>query len=216
MSLFLFLLSIILLLPPSCSSLRLMTYYDTLINRLGATIKSEPSSNSKYHHHHGLFGFDEIETLKDFHIYCKLHAPSERTTVDMLDKFLLRQREEKKDTTKNVEVFVSSNDHPPGDRFVFNTICTGMLMHDTKYVLSAYYLTENNLKTLGEHFCFVLDMQEMESLLYPTRRHNPNHHHYHHIIDTPYDVLFFEVNSLTVQFNDELWQTLMKYRILEI
>ena len=203
-------------------ALLLISHYNALYERLSLLSTSQTTTTTTTRGCE-IFAFEEIQTLKEFHIYSKLKDLSDRTNAYMLDKFLLMHKKKKNHHyyPTNLEFFVSSNHGINNDEFCFNAICTGSLMHDTQYVLSAYYLTEKNAKMLGEHFCFLLNMQQMENILYPARHvfssssSSSSSPSKEEEVATGED-LFFEVNSLNIHYNDDIWQKLMQYRFVEI
>jgi hypothetical protein len=146
---------------------------------------SKPNPNPNHHHQRFLLmnvlknskknHKVEIMTskdLKDAHIYCKVHQLSGQISGPLLEYFMIEKfKMEKNEASKcigdvryknqNYEIKTSLGGHT---HTKFNYIQI-RFNHDCDYLLTAYYLSDENVDTSGELFIFKLNKKEMKDLI---------------------------------------------------
>jgi hypothetical protein len=110
--------------------------------------------------------------LKHAHIYCKIHQLSGQLSGPLIEHYIQEKYKMIKNNSSlcigdlqhnqtNIEVKISNGgkDH---NRFNYVQL---RLNHQCEYILTAYYLCESNVDTLGELFIFKLNKTEMKHII---------------------------------------------------
>jgi len=128
------------------------------------------SKTTKNHH-------DSImicKTIKEAHIYCKYNKISGQSSGVFIEKFIQKKFNfiknnanlcsgdlKSKKSNKNVEIKVSLGG-VENNKFNFVQI---RLNHNCDYILTAYYLHENNVENFGDLYIFKLNKQNIKKII---------------------------------------------------
>jgi hypothetical protein len=106
------------------------------------------------------------------HIYCKIHQLSGQLSGPLIEHYIQEKYKMIKNSSSlcigdlqhnqtNIEIKISNGgkDH---DRFNYVQL---RLNHQCEYILTAYYLNETNVDTLGELFIFKLTKHDMKRII---------------------------------------------------
>ena len=164
-------------------------------------------------------------TLKDAHIYCKIHNFSGQFSGPSIEKYI----EKKYNMTKisasecngdlrcndtNIEIKVS-NGGKENNKFNYVQL---RMNHNCIYIFTAYYIHESNLDQLGELFIFKLDKDNIKEIV-------AKHGGYAHgTVGELGKITLENLNSennqkeyaLRPKYGDNCWKDLLQFRIDEI
>jgi len=165
------------------------------------------------------------ETVKDAHMYCKLHQLSGQVSGPLIESYIKQKYNMQKNTASsctgdlchndaNIEIKVSNGGQ---DNNKFNYVQLRM-NHDCEYLLTAYYLDYSNLDEFGELYMFRLNKSQLKPIIL-------NYGGYAHgtikklgkitkedLDNTANDKEY----SLRPKYGDSCWKDLLPYRIEEI
>ena len=165
------------------------------------------------------------DSLKKAHIYCKINNLSGQITGNLIEHYIKNKNNmfrnnaslccgDLKFNNINYEI-KASNGGKEHNKFNFVQI---RLNHTCNYILSAYYLNEDNIQTLGELFIFKLDKSQIKNiiLLYGSYAHGTK--------KNLGDITFENLNDLNnnkeyclrPKYDDNCWKHLLTFRIYEI
>lgn len=165
------------------------------------------------------------ETLKDAHIYCKINNLSGQQAGPLIEYYIKKKYGMNKNKAslcigdlefneKNIEVKVS-NGGKEHNRFNYVQL---RMNHDCEYILTAYYLTDENICDMGELFIFKLNKQAIKDLIikYGGYAHGTKKK----LGEIKKEDLDDETNdkeyAIRTKYGDKCWKELMKFRINEI
>lgn len=125
--------------------------------------------NSKINHKNEIC---KMTSIKDIHIYCKINNLSGQVSGPLIEHFIKKKYNmikncsslcigDLKYNNQNLEI-KSSNGGKNHNKFNFVQI---RMNHDCNYLLTAFYLDENNLDDLGELFIFKLLKNDIKQLI---------------------------------------------------
>jgi hypothetical protein len=162
-------------------------------------------------------------SLKNAHIYCKINNLSGQITGPLIENFIKIKYGMSKNNAshcngdllcgkKNIEIKVSNGGK---DHNKFNYVQL-RVNHDCEYILTAYYISVENINNLGELFIFRLNKDEMINLII-------KHGKYAHGTIQKLGKIEISINdtdnreyALRPKYGDKCWTELLKYRIDEI
>lgn len=190
---------------------------DTRVNML-----EEHLSLSKIKHDEQIM---KITNLKDAHIYCIIYHVSAQQYGPLLEKFIRIKfdyiKNKSKDCVgdcskygKNIEIKVSLG----GETHTkFNFVQIRPSHKCDIYLLTAYHLSTDNVKSQGELYIFQISKEEIKKIisLYGTYAHGTIKEHGKITIETLNDETNIKEYALRTTINDDLWMSLLKYRIFE-
>jgi hypothetical protein len=167
----------------------------------------------------------QSSNLKDAHIYCKVNQLSGQISGPLIEYYIKNKYNMIKNNSslcigdlkynnKNIEIKISTGGK---DNNKFNYVQL-RINHNCNYILTAYYISDENLKIMGELFIFKLNKFNMKNIIlkYGTYAHgtieklgsitnkdlnNPNN-------DKEY--------AIRPKYGDKCWDELLKYRIDDI
>jgi len=164
----------------------------------------------------------QSSNIKDAHIYCKINQLSGQIAGPLIEYYIKNKYNmiknnsslcigDVKHNNKNIEIKISTGGK---DNNKFNYVQL-RINHNCDYILTAYYISDENLKIMGELFIFKLNKFNMKNIIlkYGTYAHgtiqklgsitnkdlnNPNN-------DKEY--------AIRPKYGDKCWDELLKYRI---
>ncbi len=154
------------------------------------------------------------------HIYCRINQLNGQKTGNLLEHYII----DKYFMVKNHESLCIGDVHYNNinyeiksslgynNRFHYVQI---RLNHDCHYLLTAYYLSENNVETLGELFMFNLNKEQMKHIIYKygSYAHGTIKKLGQITMDDLNDVDNNKEYSLRPRYNSKCWNELLLYRI---
>jgi hypothetical protein len=164
-------------------------------------------------------------TLKDAHIYCKIHKLSGQVTGPLIENYI----KEKYNMTKNnaslctgdvtynnhnIEIKVS-NGGKENNKFNYVQL---RMNHNCNYILTAYYIGNDNLDNLGELFIFQLTKENIKNLIchYGGYAHGT----IQKLGKITKEDLDNETNdkeyAIRPKYGDKCWNDLLQFRIIDI
>jgi len=164
------------------------------------------------------------KTLKDAHIYCKIHKLSGQISGNLIENYIKNKHHMTKNSPsscsgdlysneKNIEIKVS-NGGKTNDKFNYVQL---RMNHDCEYILTAYYLTKFNLKNLGELFIFRIQKNDIKKLI--LRHGNYAHGTFQNLGKITEEDLNNIKNdkeySIRPKYGDKCWNDLLKFKIDE-
>ena len=166
-----------------------------------------------------------LNTLKEAHIYCKIHKLSGQVTGALVENFIkYKYKMEKNCASKcigdlkhnNIDIEIKvSNGGKDNNKFNFVQI---RMNHTCEYLLTAYYLDYTNVNTLGELYLFKLNKNDIKKIIL-------DHGGYAHGTITKLgkitkDDLDKNNNekeyALRPKYGDNCWKRLLEFRINNI
>ena len=165
------------------------------------------------------------ETVKDAHMYCKLHQLSGQVSGPLIEYYIKQKYNMQKNSASsctgdlchndaNIEIKVSNGGQ---DNNKFNYVQLRM-NHECEYLLTAYYLDYSNLDNFGELYIFKLNKSQLKTLIlkYGAYAHGTikklGKITKEDLDDTTNDKEY----SLRPKYEDKCWKELLPYRIEEI
>lgn len=178
-------------------------------------------NNSKINHKSEIM---KLDTIKNAHIYCKLHNLSGQVSGPLLEYFIKNKYKMEKNNAsycigdlkycgKNIEIKVS-NGGKNNNKFNYVQI---RINHDCEYIFTAYYLNYENVESEGELFMFRLDKEQIKKLIlkfggYAHGTIKKLNKITKSDLDDPYNDKEY---ALRPTYNDKCWNELLNYRIHE-
>lgn len=163
-------------------------------------------------------------TIKDVHIYCKIFNLPGQISGALIEKYIKNKYIMQKNhpslcigdlfyRQKNIEIKIS-NGGKKHNRFNFVQI---RLNHDCDYLLSTYYIDNDNLSELGEWFMFKIDKNSMKTLIlkYGSYAYGTTQKLGKIAIEDLEDLNNNKEYAIRPKYGDECWKTLLKFRIFE-
>jgi hypothetical protein len=176
---------------------------------------------AKYNHKKEIINQPNI---KYAHIYCKINRLSGQKSGPLVEYFIQNKYEMTKNKsslcigdlkynsgTCNVEIKISNG----GDNNnIFNYVQLRM-NHKCDYILTAYYIDDENIDKMGELFIFKLNKKQLRQIIY-------RYGGYAHgtvkklgriTIDDLEDSLNNKEYAIRPKYGDSCWEELLKFRI---
>lgn len=166
-------------------------------------------------------------TLKDAHIYCKIHNLSGQMTGPLLEHYIKHKYGMTKNNASacsgdlysvtnqcNLEIKIS-NGGKEHNRFNYVQL---RMNHDCDYLLTAYYLDHHNLEDLGELFIFRLNKDQIKTLIlkYGGYAHGTLQHLGEIKKENLDDVSNEHEYAIRPKYGDKCWNELLSYRVNDI
>lgn len=161
--------------------------------------------------------------LKYAHIYCKINNLSGQTTGPLIEYYIQHKFDMKKNNASdcigdlssdktNYEIKVS-NGGKENDKFNYVQI---RFNHKCDYLLTAYYISEQNIDNCGELYIFKIPKENLKTIV-------EKHGHYAHgTIQKLGNITLNDLNqnnnkeyALRPKYNDEYWKLLLQFKISE-
>lgn len=164
-------------------------------------------------------------TLKDSHIYCKIHNLSGQVSGPLIENFIKNKYGMIKNNASscvgdllcnqvNLEIKVS-NGGKENNKFNYVQI---RMNHSCEYILTAYYLSYENLDNNGELFIFRLNKENIKNLI--LKYGGYAHGTIHKLGEIKKEDLDDETNdkeyAIRPKYGDKCWNELLQFRINEI
>ena len=163
--------------------------------------------------------------IKDAHIYCKINHLSGQISGPLIEYYIKNKYNmiknnsslcigDVKHNNKNIEIKISTGGK---ENNKFNYVQL-RINHNCDYILTAYYLSNENLKNSGELFIFKLNKFNMKNIIlkYGTYAHGTiqklgviNKKN----LDDPNNDKEYAIRP---KYADKCWNELLKYRINDI
>jgi hypothetical protein len=163
--------------------------------------------------------------IKYAHAYCKINQLSGQVAGPLIENYIKSKYEMTKNKASlcigdlqcnqiNIEIKVSSGGK---DNNKFNYVQLRM-NHPCEYILTAYYINEDNIDDLGELFIFKLSKTDIQSIIlkYGGYAHGTTKKLGIITIDDLNDVTNNKEYALRPKYGDKCWCELLKFRIDEI
>jgi hypothetical protein len=164
-------------------------------------------------------------SLKDAHIYCKIHNLTGQQTGPSIEKYIKNKYNMLKINASsccgdlscngiNFEIKVS-NGGKENNQFNYVQI---RMNHNCEYILTAYYLSYENLHKNGELFIFRLNKENIKSLIL-------KHGGYAHgtigelgkiTMDDLNDINNKKEYDIRPKYGDKCWKELLQFRVEDI
>lgn len=164
------------------------------------------------------------QTLKDAHIYCKLHSLSGQLTGPLIETYIRDKYQMKKNNAascngdvyhnnRNIEIKVSIGGQI-NNKFNYVQI---RMDHDCDYLFTAYYLDYSNVEELGELYIFKMKKEDIQDVVL-------NHGGYAHgtvkklgeiTLEDLLDCNNKKEYCLRPKYGDKCWKSLLRFRIDE-
>lgn len=165
------------------------------------------------------------KTLKDAHIYCKVNNLSGQQAGPLIEYYIKKKYGMSKNKSslcigdlefndKNIEIKIS-NGGKEHNRFNYVQL---RMNHKCEYILTAYYLNDENIDNMGELFIFKLNKEAIKDLIikYGGYAHGTKQK----LGDIKKQDLDDETNdkeyAIRTKYGDKCWQELLRFRIDEI
>jgi hypothetical protein len=163
--------------------------------------------------------------IKHAHIYCKIHYLSGQVSGPLIEHYIKHKYSMIKNNSSlcigdlqhnqtNLEIKIS-NGGKDNNRFNYVQL---RMNHNCEYILTAYYVTEENVETLGELFIFKLNKNDMKKIILKYGGYA------HGTIQKLGGITEEELNNPTndkeyairPKYGDKCWCELLPFRIPEI
>lgn len=187
-------------------------------------IKLQQILDSSYSHKKHTENILNLSTLKDAHIYCKINNLSGQFTGPILEKYVKIKYKMIKNTVSsctgdlkhnknNIEI-KASNGGKTNNKFNYVQL---RMNHNCNYILTAYYISYDNLEKLGELYIFKLTKDNIKQIIvkYGNYAHGTIDKLGHITIDDLNDLNNQKEYALRPKYGDKCWNELLNYRIEE-
>ena len=164
------------------------------------------------------------ESVKNAHIYCKINQLSGQVTGPLIELYLKEKYNMIKNNASlcigdlqhnNVNIEVkASNGGKNNNKFNYVQL---RMNHDCEYLLTAYYISQKNIDTMGELFIFKIKKETLRELIL-------QHGGYAHgtvaqlgriTIQDLEDVTNDKEYAIRPTYGDKCWNDLLPYRVQE-
>jgi hypothetical protein len=164
--------------------------------------------------------------IKYAHIYCKVNRLSGQISGPLVEYFIQNKYGMKKNKSSlcigdlkykgsgNVEIKIS-NGGDNNNRFNYVQL---RMNHECDYILTAYYIDDENIENLGELFIFKLNKKQLRQIIY-------RYGGYAHgtvkklgriTIDDLEDSLNNKEYAIRPKYGDSCWKELLNFRIVDL
>jgi hypothetical protein len=163
--------------------------------------------------------------IKYAHIYCKIHQLSGQVSGPLIEYFIKNKYEMIKNNSSlcigdlqhnktNIEIKIS-NGGKENNKFNYVQL---RMNHTCEYVLTAYYISDDNLENMGELFIFKLNKTDMKKIIF-------KHGGYAHGTIKKLGIITEEdlenpandkEYAIRPKYGDKCWHELLNFRIQEI
>lgn len=166
----------------------------------------------------------KCKTIKDAHIYCKINNLSSQCSGILIEEFIKNKYNMKKNKSSlcigdlkynntNIEIKIS-NGGKKNNKFNYVQL---RVNHICDYILTAYYISKENLDSLGELFIFKLKKEDIKTLILKYG------HYAHGTIMNNGSITQDNLNdnknkneyAIRPKYGDKCWNELLKFRIDE-
>jgi hypothetical protein len=167
----------------------------------------------------------QSSNLKDAHIYCKVNQLSGQISGPLIEYYIKNKYNMIKNNSslcigdvkyknKNIEIKISTGGKE-NDKFNYVQL---RINHDCEYILTAYYISDENLKKSGELFIFRLNKIYMKNIILKYGSYA------HGTIKKLGSITNKDLNNpkndkeyaIRPKYGDSCWCELLKYRIDDI
>jgi hypothetical protein len=167
----------------------------------------------------------QSSNLKDAHIYCKVNQLSGQISGPLIEYYIKNKYNMIKNNSslcigdvkyknKNIEIKISTGGKE-NDKFNYVQL---RINHDCDYILTAYYISDENLKNSGELFIFRLNKIYMKNIILKYGSYA------HGTIKKLGSITNKDLNNpkndkeyaIRPKYGDNCWCDLLKYRIDDI
>ena len=167
----------------------------------------------------------QSSNLKDAHIYCKINQLSGQISGPLIEYYIKNKYNMIKNNSslcigdvnyknKNIEIKISTGGKE-NDKFNYVQL---RINHDCDYILTAYYISDENLKNSGELFIFRLNKIYMKNIILKYGSYA------HGTIKKLGSITTKDLNNpkndkeyaIRPKYGDSCWCDLLKYRIDDI
>ena len=183
---------------------------------------SQILSRSKCNHKLQMMNLPDLKTA---HIYCKENLLSGQISGPLIEHYIKDKYVMTKNRASlcigdlhhnhtNIEIKVSNGGK---DNNKFNYVQIRM-NHTCDYILTAYYIHESNLDTLGELFIFRLNKKDMKSMIlkYGGYAHGTVHKLGPITAEDLDNATNDKEYTIRPKYGDKCWRELLKFRIEDI
>ncbi len=165
------------------------------------------------------------ESLKYAHIYCKVNRLSGQITGSLIENYIkFKYNMDKNNSSecigdlkyKNIDFEIkASNGGKDSNKFNYVQI---RMNHVCEYILTAYYINESNLETLGELFIFRLNKDNIKKIIldYGSYAHGTITKLGEITADDLNDTSNDKEYTIRPKYGDECWKQLLSFRINDI
>jgi hypothetical protein len=166
--------------------------------------------------------FKQSSNIKDAHIYCKINQLSGQISGPLIEYYIKNKYKmiknnaslcigDVKHKNKNIEIKISTGGK---ENNKFNYVQL-RVNHNCDYILTAYYLSKENLKNMGELFIFRLNKKYMKDIILKFGTYA------HGTIQKLGVIKQIDLNNpkndkeyaIRPKYGDKCWNELLKYRI---
>jgi len=166
--------------------------------------------------------FKQSSNIKDAHIYCKINQLSGQISGPLIEFYIKNKYKMIKNNAslcigdvkyknKNIEIKISTGGK---ENNKFNYVQL-RVNHNCDYILTAYYLSKENLKNMGELFIFRLNKKYMKDIILKFGTYA------HGTIQKLGVIKQIDLNNpkndkeyaIRPKYGDKCWNELLKYRI---
>jgi hypothetical protein len=167
----------------------------------------------------------QSSNIKDAHIYCKINQLSGQISGPLIEYYIKNTYNmiknnsslcigDVKHKNKNIEIKISTGGK---ENNKFNYVQL-RINHDCDYILTAYYISNENLKNMGELFIFRLNKNYMKNIILKFGTYAHGTIQKLGIIkkkdlDDPTNDKEYAIRP---KYGDKCWTELLKYRINDI
>ena len=167
----------------------------------------------------------QSSNLKDAHIYCKVNQLSGQISGPLIEYYIKNKYNMIKNNSslcigdvnyknKNIEIKISTGGKE-NDKFNYVQL---RINHDCDYILTAYYISDENLKNSGELFIFRLNKIYMKNIILKYGSYA------HGTIKKLGSITNKDLNNpkndkeyaIRPKYGDSCWRDLLKYKIDDI
>jgi len=166
--------------------------------------------------------FKQSSNIKDAHIYCKINQLSGQISGPLIEYYIKNKYKmiknnaslcigDVKHKNKNIEIKISTGGK---ENNKFNYVQL-RVNHNCDYILTAYYLSKENLKNMGELFIFRLNKKYMKDIILKFGTYA------HGTIQKLGVIKQIDLNNpkndkeyaIRPKYGDKCWNELLKYKI---
>ena len=170
----------------------------------------------------------KCETIKDAHIYCKINGLNGQRMGPLIEYYIKEKSCMEKNKASDCigdcrDRFLEDNEIKAsisGDaknKYKYNYVQIRLNHKIHNYILTAYHLTDDNLKDLGELFIFKVKKEDIIELIfkYGGYAHGTKAKNGPITLEDLKDENNSKEYDLRPKYGGELWKELLKYRVNE-